>query len=42
MTPGRSGSTVGTWFARIPMSPERADRLTCSTSLDEKSAYVGG
>jgi hypothetical protein len=37
--PGRSGSIDGTWFARIPMSPVAADRLTCTTSVEVKIAY---
>lgn len=32
--PGRSGSMDGTWFARIPMSPVAAERLTCTTSVE--------
>jgi hypothetical protein len=36
--PARSGSIDGTWFARIPMSPVAADRLTCTTSVEVKIA----
>jgi len=38
-TPGRSASIDGTWFARIPMSPVAADKLTCTTSVEVKIAY---
>ena len=34
-TPGRSASTVGTWFARTPISPVAAGRLTWITPAEE-------
>ena len=38
-TPGRRGSIVGAWLARIPMSPVAAARFTCTTSVEVKIAY---
>lgn len=37
-TPGRRGSIEGTWFARIPMSPEAAEMFTWTTSAEVKMA----
>ena len=39
-TPGRRASMLGTWLARIPMSPVAAARFTCTTSADVKMAYT--
>lgn len=33
--PGFNGSMTGTWFAKIPMSPDAAEMLTCVTSCEE-------
>ena len=38
-TPGRRGSIVGAWLARIPISPVAAARFTCTTSVDVKMAW---
>lgn len=37
-TPGRRGSIVGAWLARIPMSPDAAARFTWTTSAEVKIA----
>ena len=34
INPGRKASTLGTWFARIPMSPVAAAIFTCTASTD--------
>ncbi|KAH3677834.1 hypothetical protein OGATHE_000488 [Ogataea polymorpha] len=38
-TPGANSSTVGTWLAKTPISPELAGRLTWLTSLFVKMAW---